>query len=114
MPFISVKTNTEISKEKEVNLKVKLGKAIGILPGKSESYLMLEFEDNRRLYFKGKNDQPIAYVEVKCFGKGSGVNYNKLTAEITNILSSELDIQPGNSYIKYEETEYWGYNGANF
>ena len=36
MPFINTNTNVEISKEKELALKSKLGKAIEIL-GKSES-----------------------------------------------------------------------------
>ena len=44
MPFINTNTNIEISKEQEITLKEKLGKAIEIL-GKSEGWLMLSFED---------------------------------------------------------------------
>lgn len=89
------------------------GKAIALIPGKSESWLMLSFEDNCRLYFKGKNDQPTAFVEVKLFGKASGEAYNKMTAAITDILKQQLNIQPDHIYVKYEETAHWGWNGNN-
>ena len=41
MPFISTKTNVTVTKEKETQLKERLGQAISIIPGKSESWLML-------------------------------------------------------------------------
>ena len=68
MPFINTKVNVEISEEKEKELKERLGKAIEIIPGKSEQWLMLGFEDNIRLYFRGDNNCKIAFVEVKVFG----------------------------------------------
>ena len=34
MPFINVKTNTAVSKEKEIALKTALGQAITAIPGK--------------------------------------------------------------------------------
>jgi phenylpyruvate tautomerase PptA (4-oxalocrotonate tautomerase family) len=114
MPYISTKTNIAITKEKELIIKEKLGKAIGIIPGKSETWLMLSFEGEASLYFQGKNDKPIAFVEVKLFGKADSNSYNKLTSEITNILETELGIEPGKIYVKYEEVSHWGYNGNNF
>lgn len=46
MPFIKVKTSCPITKEQESELKARLGKAIELIPGKSEAYLLLEFEDS--------------------------------------------------------------------
>ena len=69
MPMISTKTNVTISPEQELTLKSKLGEAISILSGKSERWLMLSFEDKCHLYFQGNNSNPIAYVEVKVFGR---------------------------------------------
>lgn len=114
MPYISTKTNITVPKEKELNIKEKLGKAIGILPGKSENWLMLSFEGEASLYFQGKSDKPIAFVEVKLFGKSGADAYDKLTSEITKILKEELEIAPAQIYVKYEEVSNWGYNGSNF
>lgn len=114
MPFIQTKVNVKVSKEKEEAIKSKLGKAIELLPGKSESWLMLSFEEDCTLYFKGKEDQPIAFVEVKLFGKAGKDAYDRLTAAISDILHQELGISPDHVYVKYEEVPYWGWNGHNF
>ena len=114
MPFINTKVNVPISSEQEEALKSKLGKAISIIPGKSELWLMLNFEDNCRMYFRGNGDIPTAFVEVKIFGGASGNVYEKMTAAITEIISEVMQISPDRIYIKYEEVEYWGYNGHNF
>ena len=51
MPYIQIRSNKEISKDKELSIKSKLGNAITIV-GKSESWLMVEFVDKAKLYFK--------------------------------------------------------------
>lgn len=114
MPYISTKVNVKISREKEEVLKSRFGKAISIFPGKSENYLMLSFEDECNLYFGGKNNIGIAYIEVSLFGKADSATYDKMTAELTKIINEELGISPSAIYVKYEETEYWGWNGRNF
>lgn len=114
MPCIQTKVNTKLPKEKERILKSKLGKAISLIPGKSENWLMLTFEDDCRMYFKGDDSQPMAFVEVKIYGKSNEGVYRKLTAAITEIYQQELGIDPSRIYVKYEETDYWGWNGNNF
>ncbi len=114
MPYISTHTNIEITKEKEETITKRLGKAIEIIPGKTEEWLMVSFEDNLSLYFKGKTNQPIAFVEVKIAGSSTQEHYQNLTAAITQIVKEELDITPENCYVRYEETKYWGWNGNNF
>jgi phenylpyruvate tautomerase PptA (4-oxalocrotonate tautomerase family) len=114
MPFIQTKVSIKITEKTEKAIKAELGKAIEIFPGKSENWLMLSFEDCCRLYFQGKNDQPIAFVEVKLFGKATDEEYSKMTATITDILKRRLDISPDHIYIKYEEVANWGWNGKNF
>ncbi len=113
MPFIELKTTETISKEKETELKTAFGKAIELIPGKSEQWLMLDFCDNQKLWFKGSNE-PTAILEVKIYGAASPQNYNDLTARLTELVSDTLDIQSTRVYVKYDEIEYWGYAGSNF
>lgn len=114
MPYISTKTNVSISKEKEQELKVLLGKAIENIPGKTERWLMLSFEDNCRLWFRGNADEPIAYIEVKLFGKAQPSAYKAMTEAICDIVEGELNVPSSNIYVKYEEVSTWGWNGGNF
>lgn len=114
MPNIATKVSVEITPEKELVLKEKLGQAIAILKGKSEAWLMLSFEDNCRLWFKGDNSRPSAFVEVQVLGKINPAESAQLSAEICSIFEKELAIPADRTYIKYEEIDQWGWNGINF
>lgn len=114
MPYICTRTNAAISKEKEISIKEKLGKAIELIPGKSENWLMCSFDTEQSMYFKGDGTSNIAFIEVKIFGKSSKDAYAALTKKITEIVGEELTISPDKIYIKYEEVSIWGWNGANF
>lgn len=114
MPYISTKTTVKVNKEKREVIKSKLGKAIELIQGKSENWLMVSFEDESVMYFKGSDAKPLAFVEVKIFGKSAKEAYAILTKEITEILQEELNIKPDCIYIKYEEISAWGWNGSNF
>ncbi|AJH01882.1 hypothetical protein LF65_05361 [Clostridium beijerinckii] len=114
MPFIGSKVSVKISKEKEEIIKKRLGEAIKLIPGKSETFLMVGFEDNYSLYFGGEKLEKGAFIEVKIFGKSSKDAYDALTAEICNIYEKELDIPQDKIYVKYEEVANWGWNGKNF
>lgn len=113
MPFINIKTNTTINQESEIKIKAKLGEAIKII-GKSESWLMINFEDNQKMYFRGDSTSKIAFVEVDLYGRASTSSYNSMTEAVTEILNKELDIEPDKIYVKYSEVENWGFNGGNF
>ena len=106
MPFISTKVNVPISKEQEKTLTAKLGKAIELIPGKSESKLMLSFEGNASMYFKGSDDLKVALVEVKLFGKADAASYDNLTDAITVMMNDDLKID--HTYVTFEEIENWG------
>ena len=71
MPFINSKISTPISIEQEQALKTRLGQAISIVPGKSESWLMLGFEPNYNLYFRGSNRSEERRVGKECRSRWS-------------------------------------------
>ena len=94
MPFISTKTNVSVSGEKETQLKERLGQAISIIPGKSESWLMLAIEGDIPMYFRGDASQPVAFIEVKIYGNASPDTYKKMTKELTGIYGDILGVAP--------------------
>ena len=114
MPFINSKVSTKITKEQETEIKALLGEAISIIPGKSESWLMLGFEDEYSLYFRGDNSKPMAFVEVSVFGSENKQAFSALTGKICEIYNKVLGIAPDHIYVKYEATSNWGWNGGNF
>ncbi len=114
MPYIRTTTSKTISEDSEQRLKEQLGQAIALIPGKSEAWLMLSFHDNADMYFKGDGNGDYAFVEVALFGSAPDAAYDRLTGAICDIISSELKIGISNIYVKYEESEHWGWNGRNF
>lgn len=114
MPFINSRVSIKVTPEQNTELKEKLGQAISLIPGKSESWLMLDLEDEQPMYFRGDNSQPIAFVSVDIYGSDDRAAYEKMTAELTKIFGDVLGIAPDHMYIKYASTMNWGWNGSNF
>ena len=114
MPFINTKLNVHLSEEKEAALKARLGEAISIFPGKNEYWLMLNFSDGCRMWFRGYNSFPVAMVEVQLFGTADSALCNEMTKTICQIFKEELNISPEHTYVKYEFIDTWGWNGENF
>ncbi len=114
MPFIHTRVNRPISKEKENLLAKAFGEAIQLIPGKSESWLMLQFEENCRLWFRGDEKEALAFVKVQVFGKSSADAYDALTGRLCELIEQHLAIPQDHIYISYEENSHWGWNGSNF
>ena len=114
MPFIDVKTTASVSDAKCEAIKSALGKAISLIPGKSESWLMVEIEPEKKIWFRGDASSDAAMVTVALYGGASDRDASRLTAEITAILGRELGLSPDRVYVAYSEHDKWGWNGSNF
>ena len=114
MPYIDTKTTVKLTEEKKDALAKRYGKAITVIPGKSEAHLMLGFQDGIKMYFAGATGKPMAFVEVKILGTSTKEHFSNLTAEICSILKDELEIDGDCVYVQYVETTHWGWNGSNF
>lgn len=114
MPFINSKVSVKMTSQEKDTLKTELGKAIELIPGKSENWLMIGFDDDYSLYFKGEAFEKIAFVEVKLFGSANKKVYQALTEKICEIYKAVLEIPVDKIYVKYEEVSNWGWNGSNF
>lgn len=114
MPYIKTRVSVSLTENQSETLKSELGKIIEIIPGKTESWLMVDLEDNCRLYFKGNQEAATAYVKVEVFGQVEREYCEKMTEAICNLLSQELQISPDRTYITYEGIKDWGWNGINF
>ena len=114
MPLITAQTNIIFSKEKEVSLKSDLAKALSdAFPGKTENWLMINFEYGCSLYFAG-SDAPTMVVTVELLGKQKAESYDKMTDSVCKLITQTVNIPSDRIYVKYYEVEHWGYNGVNF
>ena len=113
MPYINTVTTTKISNEARERLTKEFGKAISLIKGKSEEWLMLRFEDGAKMAFRGNSKADSAMVEIELYGEADKSELNRLTGKICDILSLELGLDSTRIYVKYFSTNNWGYNGEN-
>lgn len=114
MPFIDVLVSKKLTPENENAVKSALGEAIAIFPGKSEAWLMCRISDDENMWFKGTNDAPSAFVEVKLCGSVDPASAERFTARVCGILEKEIGVSPSRTYIRYTGGMDWGWNGSNF
>lgn len=48
------------------------------------------------------------------FGRATEDSLNRATKEICDLYKEALNIPPKSIYVKFEEVDNWGWNGANF
>lgn len=113
MPYINLKTSVSLDDKTEDALKTALGKAITTIPGKTENWLMVELEGDRKLWLGGKK-RPLAMIDVKIFGHADQSDFNAMTGELCDVCQRILGIKPDGIYVTYAEVENWGWNGENF
>ncbi len=114
MPFIDSKVSVKTTPEQRTELKERLGQAIALIPGKSESWLMIDLADEQEMYFRGDGQKPTAFICVNIFGDPDRAAFERMTAELTKIYGEVLGIAPDHMYIKYAASHEWGWNGSNF
>ena len=113
MPYISLRTSVSLDEKLEDALKSALGKAITAIPGKTENWLMVDLEGDRKLWLGGKK-RPLAMIEVKIFGNAEPEDFNAMTGTLCDVCQRILGIKPDGVYVTYAEVKNWGWNGENF
>ncbi|MBQ1493027.1 MAG: hypothetical protein IIZ39_13795 [Blautia sp.] len=111
MPFITCKVSCPLSWEQEVEIKERMGKAIELVPGKSEEYLLLSLEGDSHLWLRGEKDKPIGYIEAAIFGNEGHVGHAAFSAAVADIFHEVLGIPLENLYIRYEDICAWSVGG---
>jgi len=111
MPYIEIKTTVNLNQEQKNDLKDGLGKAITLVPGKTESVTMVGLIGGMDLYFGGKTLTHSAYVEVKMYKATTRKAKASLNRAICDLLNTAIGVSPDNVYLTYFEQEEWGRKG---
>ncbi len=113
MPYIDAKFSVKVDEKQLEGLAKVITNSITAIPGKSTQSLMLNIEDECKLFFRGEN-VPCAIFEVKLFGSSTKEAYRTLTAKLCEIVQSELGIEGKNVYVKFDEVANWGKDSFMF
>lgn len=114
MPYFDIATTQKLTNTSKKQLQQEMGRIIELIPGKSESWLMVQLHDEACLSFAGTADAPAAVVTLKTFGELVSEQYDMLTAEICQRVGTLLQTSSDRIYVIYEPITHWGWNGSNF
>ena len=113
MPYINAKISNSPSPDALEAFKADMGDAITAFPGKTERWLMVNVEDNAKMWFAGTG-APCAMVTVSVFGALNAASCGKMTALVTQSVNRRFGIPSDRVYVKYEAVGNWGFDGSNF
>lgn len=112
MPYIAVNTTLSLSKAKKEEIKNELGRIITLIPGKTEEVLMIDFSDERTMYFAGKEMEKGAFIDVRCY-KNSTFEANKtFTEAVYSTMKNLAGIEEKDLYLSISELPVWGTKGS--
>lgn len=116
MPVVHTHCSEPIPASAREALKSAYGRAIEVVPGKSEAWLMCVFDESAPIYFAGDDSAPSACVEVSAFARSAVPSdaWERFTEEVTPVIARELGVDPSRLYIRYGWTPDFGWNGSNF
>jgi len=111
MPYLKVQTNKDVKKD---DLPEKFSAKLAESLGKSESYVMVAFEDNVNMSFGG-NKKPTAFMELKSIGLKANMTED-LSKMLCTLAHQELGVAKNRVYIEFKDApgKMWGWNSGTF
>ena len=107
MPYINTTTTKKISDAQRRELIDAYGKLIEIIPGKIEAYLMLNFEDERKMAYQGDDKQDCAILAVDSLGAAEEKYLVALSDELALAVNRILGVPTERIYVKFGVDENW-------
>ncbi len=114
MPYISTTTTKKIDEAAKKALKEDFARAITLIPGKSEEWLMLSFTGEADMFFRGTTEGGAAIIEVAILGSAKKEELMALTAALCDSVEKNLGLDKDRIYVKFTEHASWGHAGYMF
>jgi hypothetical protein len=110
MPYISVIIGQRLDASQKETLKRELGRLITIIPGKTESGLIVHIQDSDFLAMAG-TEAPSAYIDLRVYTKADPEAKKRFTRELCVFIHREFGIPVERQYLTIGEYDNWGYDG---
>lgn len=113
MPYIEATFSKTLTEQQKNELKTQFGKAIELIKGKSEDWLMVAIKDGVSMFFKGDGTSDFCYVSISVFGSASKADCNEMTGAVCALVENITSTTSENTYVTYSSFDKWGWNGSN-
>ncbi|XP_039047688.1 macrophage migration inhibitory factor homolog isoform X1 [Hibiscus syriacus] len=115
MPCLNISTNVNLDSVDTSSILSEATSTVAKLIGKPEAYVMIVLKGSVPMSFGG-TEQPAAYGELVSIGGLNPDVNKKLSAAISGILDSKLQVPPSRFFLKFFDTKgsNFGWNGSTF
>ena len=111
MPYIQVSMSESLDDTRIMSLKAMLGEKIALLPGKSESVLMVEINNCSNMFFKGEPGN-CAMIQVHLYKESPKDAKNLFTSEMLESFSEITNIPIDRIFMNFAEHSEWASRGS--
>ena len=112
MPYIQIVTTRQVPEDEKERIRRRLGQLIYLIPGKSESVLMIGMMDGVSMCFGGDGVEGCAMVQVHLHGQCPMEAKAALTETILAFMAEALQLSPDRMFLTLSEYPNWGFQGA--
>ena len=114
MPYLSIRTNHDITKDKQEAFLAKASSIVAGGLGKPESYVMVAFTPPQPMMFAGSNE-PCAFLELKSIGLSEDKTA-ALSSALCGLIEDELNIPDARTFVEFLDVprKMWGWKGGTF
>ncbi len=112
MPYIEVTLSKSLNAQEKDQLKSKLGELISIIPGKTESVLMIHINEDASLYFGGEKNDTIAYMVIKLYKESAFEHKAAFAKQVYAYMEQACGVSPDSFFLNFEVHNAWGFHGA--
>lgn len=111
MPYIQVSLSEKLDAQKTDTLKTMFGEKIELLPGKSESVLMVRIDDARTMYFRGLPGQ-CAMIEVHLYKDSPKEAKSAFASAVLGAFSELTGVPIDQIFMNFTEYTDWASRGV--
>ena len=110
MPYIQISLSKKLEDDKIVLLKAMLGEKIALLPGKSESVLMIEINYSN-MFFQGEPGN-CAMIQVHLYKESPKEAKSLFTSEMLKAFNELTNIPVDRIFMNFAEHSEWASRGT--
>lgn len=112
MPFVNAKITLPVDDDKKNLIQSNFTDFVAISLGKPKNFIMVNIEDDQKIWFAGEKISDGAFISVRLMGNAEKSAYSDLTKKICDFLEKELKIPGKNIYVTFHPVENWGWDGS--
>lgn len=111
MPYIRLSTSASIDAAQALELKAGLARAVELIPGKTESKLMVELCGAQTMFYRGEVGD-FAFVDAKFSGQVDFAYKKRFAEAALKLAEAVLGLPPGNANLTITCYGEWGTQGT--